>query len=506
MNTALTYIAESVVKAVGVAGIEAMAMKSSIYSIWKPLAEEFADEVIRESFGEEDIRVEYADFVIQKYRNRMTTDFIEEALPYVEEYAGNAWDRGREDAFNATLSGLLEVQKSERYMEATIEISEPMPSYIYGYGTTSSRIADREWDKLYKIQKDQESIVSELVTLTGSTKSNVQRTIKRWFRDTQGQYFDRFIVPETARLLSYEQGASLRAIGARYKEFVNAEGYWSSISEFNSESSMVFAQVQALHEMNVHTYTVVAVLDDKTCDVCSFLHGSTWSVEEAVTKVYDMLVSDADAAYEMNPFPPRSTPKDFEEPKDSPYLLPPYHPRCRCNVRSEHAVTAMPQEMLARPFDAGPKPTNKLLNKVYSQYVSTPSKKQVQNAIDAGNVRHTVRALNNAEKKVAKKAWESIPLEVKKWASRNKENFDLLIEEGEKVVSRVEGNRIIMNAKYFDPKKYGPQPLQHELRHALVNRGVIESRGGGETMWRGMINAAEDTKKGWRPPTHMNSM
>ena len=464
MNTATTYIAESIVKAVGVAGIEAMAMKSAIYSIWKPTAEEFANEVIRVCLNENDARPEYAEVIMQQYRTRMTSDFVEKAAPYVEEYAGHAWDRGREDAFGYALSGLLEVQK------------------------------------------DQESIVSELVQLTGSTKANVKRTIKKWFETTQGQYFDRFIVPETARLLSYKEGASLRSIGERYKEFVKAEGYWSSVSEFNSESSKIFAQVQTLHEMNVSTYTIVAVLDEKTCDVCQFMHESTWSVEQAVIKVYDMLIAEADEAYEMNPFPPRSTPKDFEVPNDSPFMLPPYHPRCRCNIRSEHAVTALPQEAIARPFDTGPKPTDKLLNRIYNQYVDTPTKTQVRQMVDAGQLPEGVRGLSGAEKKVAKEAWESIPLELKKWASKNKENFQLLIEEGENVTSRVQGNRIFMNAKYFDPEKYGPQPLQHELRHALVDPHIIDARGGGNTIWRQLVDAADDPKRGWRSPTHVNTM
>lgn len=520
MNTATTYIAESIVKAVGVAGIEAMAMKNAIYSIWRPLAEELADTMIEVCFDfeGEDIRAEYADSVFAGFRTRMTTDFIEKVLPFIEEYTGYAWDRGREDAFGYALSGLLTSQKS--YAERPVPSVEPTPTrpfpeYFLGYGVTSSRIADRLWERWtrwgrdngeYKFKKDQESIISELVSLTGSTKANVQRTMKRWFEQTQGQYFDRFIVPETARLLSYEQGASLRSIGINYKEFVKAEGYWSSVSEFNAESSKVFAQVQSLHEMNVHTYMVVAVLDEKTCDVCHHMHGSTWSVEEAVVKVYDMLISEADDAYEMSPFPPRSTPKDFENPEDSPYMMPPYHPRCRCNVRSEHAVTAMPQEALARPFDAGPKPTNKLLNRVYNQYVDTPSKQQVAQMVESGQLQEGVRGLSGAEKKVAKEAWESMPLEVKKWSARNKENFQLFIEEGEDITSRVEGNRIFMNRKYFDPSKYGPQPIQHELRHALVDPSIIDARGGGESVWRELVHAAGDTKKGWRSPTHVNTM
>jgi hypothetical protein len=512
MNTALTYIAESVVKAVGVAGIEAMAMKAAIYAIWKPLAEELAEEVIETCFdyANEDIRDEYVDAIYQRYRTKMTEDFVEVAAPYVEEYAGYAWDRGREDAFGYALSGLLEIQKSEKFVEYydRPEYAEPFPNYYYGQGRTSSRIADRLWERheINYFQKDQESIITDLVTVTGSTKANVQRTVKRWFTTTQGQYFDRFIVPETARLLSYEEGASLRSIGMKYKEFVKAEGYWSSVSEFNSESSKIFSQVQALHEMNVRSYTIESVLDDRTCDVCQFMNGSTWSVEEAVTKVYDMLISEADEAASINPFPPRSTPTDFDDPRESPYNLPPYHPRCRCSVRSTSRIVAMPQEILARPFDVGPRPTNKILTKVLSQYVDPPSKREVQALIDASGIPGTSRSLTRAERQILADAWDSVPLEEKKWAIRNKTNFQIFVEDGEDIVSRVEGEKIFINSKYFDKQRYGPDAIQHELRHALVNPQVVSARGGGNTVWRELTDAAGDTKKGWRSPTHVNSV
>ena len=462
--SALAHIAESMVKAVGIAGLEAMAMKKTISSVWKPLADSLVNEVLNTCFDytNEEIRMEYIDAIYSSYRPLMTADFVEQVAPLIYEYAGHAWDRGRDDALGSTLAGLV-------------------------------------------IQKDQEAIISDLVRLTGSSKENVQRTIRRWFKETQGEYFDRFIVPETARLLSYGEGVSLRSIGERYKTFVQADGYWSSVSEFNSETSKIFAQVQTLHELNVTQYTIEAVLDKRTCGVCSFLHGSTWSVEEAVVKMFDMLIAEADSVRELNPFPPRSTPKDFDDPHDSPYGMPPYHPRCRCNIRSTSKVTAMPSEVLARPFDQGKKPTDKLLDKVYTQYVKTPNKKQVQGMIGSSELPNTCRALTNAEKKIAKEAWEDIPFEIRKWASRNKETFQLVIEEGD-VVSRVEGNRIIMNAKFFDPSKYGPQPLQHELRHALVNPNVIEARGGGDTIWRTLTDFAEDKKKGFRLPRHVNSM
>ncbi len=496
MDRALTYIAESMVKAVGVAGIEAMAMKNAIYSIWRPIADELSDAVISEcfDFANDDIREEYVDAVYTRFRLRITTDFIDAALPYVEEYAGYAWDRGREDALGYAMTGLLTSQKSEeRLVDHELDNYSRLFAGFLGRRDMPEEVRVRR----HEVKKDQESIITDLVTLTGSTRKNVQRTIKRWFRNTQGQYFERYIIPETARLLSYDEGTTLNMIGKRYKEFVKGEAYWSGISEFNSETSKIFSQVQTLHELNITEYTIEAIIDEKTCPVCLHLNGSVWSVEEAVTKVYDMIISEADAAAEINPFPPRSTPKDFEDPKDSPYGLPPYHPRCRCNIRSTTKVTAMPQQVLAKPLVDVGRPSSTLLNKTFTQYIKRTTKSELA-GIDG------VRALSNAEWKVAKEAWETMPYEVKKWAGRNTDNYNLYVRTGDNITSRVVGNNIEMNAKYFDPDRYGPLPLQHELRHAIVNRHAITARGGAEEVWSEITDAVD--RKKFRPPTHVNTM
>ena len=268
VNTALTYIAESVVKAVGVAGIEAMAMKKAITMAWNPIATEFADALVNAVIVGDQVRPERAENIMTSYRLRLTDDFIEEVAPQIEEFAGYAYDRGKEYTLSNSIAGVLDPE-------------------------------------LFKVQKDQESIITDLVSLTGSTKKNVQRTITRWFKDTQGQYFDRFIVPETARLMSYADTVegnvtSLAKIGQDYKKFVEADAYWSSVSEFNAESSKVWAQMQTLHEVGVDTYTLVAVIDNKTCPVCLHLNGTTWSVQQAVNKIYDMLIMESEEAYSRN--------------------------------------------------------------------------------------------------------------------------------------------------------------------------------------------------------------
>ena len=455
VETAFTYIAESVVKAVGVAGVEAMAMHKAIMMVWSPLATAFSDELLGAVITEEGhVRPERAELIMARHKIKLSHDFVEEVAPYIEEFVGYAYDRGKEYILSNATSGILELQK---------------------------------------VAKQTDAVIESLVSITGSTKANVQRTIKRWFKQTQGQYFDRFIVPETSRLMSYAgeaEGniATLRSIGENYKKFVEANAYWSSVSEFNAESSKIWSQVQTLHELNVDTYTIVAIIDKKTCGVCLHLNGTTWDVKKAVEKVYTMLIQESEEAYEQNPFPPRSTPTDYPDPQEAPYDLPPFHPRCRCSIRSTHAISTMPQDVIARPFNTEKPPSNKLLSGAFNNYV--------ERAVEGDMRIASGRVLTTAEFKAVKEAYNDIPYELRKWASRNKTHYKIYAVEGDRI-SQVIGSKIEINSKYL---KSGPEVIEHELRHALMNREVITARGGAEALW----NTLQEEE--FRLPIHVNEM
>jgi len=514
MKEAVVYIAESMVKAVGIAGLEAIALRKSILSAWTPLARELGESIVNNCFDFEQGLVfpERADGILSQYRLLMTDDFINAVIGEVEKYTDIAYDRGVDYAYQSIFEGVIKdaevkkLKKKEKKDRSHLEVLD---------GGLSPRSDMKNVGK----KEIPESVVTDVAAITGASKTNVRRTISRWFKNTQGEYFDRFIVPETARLLSYAQEhegniSSLRTIGERYKTFVEAEGYWSSISEFDVESSKIFAQVQSLKELHVATYQIEAVLDKKTCAVCLFLNGSKWSVEEAYTKVLDMLVMEAEQAYEVNPFPSRSTPKDFEKPEDSPYGIPPYHPRCRCNIVSSVAVQMAPRRTLGTSEDDGERPTDRQLSIMFGDFVLHADNSEIQALVSSytRNLQGDVvelglrRALTQAEYKRVRGAFNDIPYELKKWARQNQDTYKIIaIPADGDDVSRVIGNVIEINEKYLT-SKVGPDVIQHELRHALINKAVIKDRGGAkgaEALWEALIS---DKKTKIPTPIHVNHM
>lgn len=490
MDQAVTLIAESVAKAVGVAGVEAMAFRNILLSAWTPKAKEFADRIEEECFSYDtgEVRPERAPGIIAAYRTFLSSDFIEAVDPYIDDLVGEAWERGRQYTLGIILRGVF---KSENHL-----------AKVDGRATAYSN--------LEKVGKDiSQTVVENLVTITGSSKQNVQRTIKRWFKSTQGEYFDRFIVPETERLLSYAQSqegkiASIRSIGENYKKFVEADGYWSSVSEYDMETSKIFAQVQTMQEMQIKTYTIEAILDEKTCAVCEFMHGSTWDVSRALETMYDMLIAEAENAKEVNPFPPRSTPKEYDTPEETPFHLPPYHPRCRCNIVTEETVTAAPRSVQNIVTDTAVKPpTSRLLTGIFNNSVIRTTPQALPELVDSNLlISGAVRALTKAEFARFKKAFNNIPFELRKWARDNKLIFQASALTDPKATSRLYGNLIQINEKYLK-KGIGTQVIEHELRHALINKQVIATRGGArgaDTLWDSL-----KTSK-FRMPAHVNQM
>lgn len=478
MNTALVTIAKSITDVLGLVGAESLLMRSIILKYWRDDAAEMADRVIEAciNFNTGEVRPENADGILSQYRIKLGEDFINAVLEEMPMVINAAYDKGREYLVDRMMSGAFLAQK---------------------------RISD--------------DIIANLSYITGSKKESIYNTVSRWFREYQGKYLERFIVPETARLMSYAgttEGRidTMRAIGQRYRDFVAADGYWSAVSEYNTETAKVFSQIQLLQEMNITHYRIEAILDPKTCAVCEFMHGTEWEVTQAVERMQNMIIAEADNAREVNPFPPRSTPKDFEDPQETGYCLPPYHPRCRCNLVTTSSVTLAPR---AIPTSQGIpiKPSDNSLKNVFNTHIMPATTDEVQSltgelASLAGleDATGIIRELKKAELKRMGDAFSNIPYELRKWAVGNRKDFKVVaLAEDTGIPSRVMGNVIQINEKYLR-KGVGSEVIEHELRHALLNTAIIDSRKGArgaESLWDTM---RLDKKTKFRMPIHVNNM
>ena len=477
MNHALITIAKSITDVLGVVGAESLLMRSIIRKYWDKDALEMAERVIAACINEKtgEVRPEAADGILAQYRLKLGDDFIEKVVPEMAIVVNAAYDKGRAYLVDRMMEGAFVSQK---------------------------RISD--------------DVLSNLAYITGSKKTSIYSTLSKWFRESQGKYFDRFIIPETARLMSYADNnegniATMRAIGKRYREFVQADGYWSAVSEYNTETAKVFSQVQLMQEMNITTYRIEAVLDEKTCSPCEWLNGTEWEVSQAVERMNEMLISEEENVRDVNPFPTRQDPKEIEDPQESNYFLPPYHPRCRCNIVTTSSVTLAPQSI---PSSGGVpiKPTDKSLSNVFTTHVAAADGSTVSrlmddiNALTGASTGDVLRQLKKAEYGRMKDAFNTIPYQLRKWAIGNKKGYyAVAISEKSNIPSRVMGNVIQINEKFLR-KGVDPAVIQHELRHALINKQIIDSRKGArgaESLWDSITTGH---KTQFPVPIHVNNM
>ena len=288
MNIVHAILAEICLKALGNSGPEGMALSGRIKSIWNPLADDFLDDMFSMAINLEEgcVNMTSAKKVLKNHREAMTDGFIEKVGDAVFNYSSLAYD--------------------------------------FGVSKTAITIRD-------KVEKFSDSVIEELAILTSATKKNAARTVNRWFQETQGQYFDRFITThmERVRMRVAEAGgpATLNKIGRTYKKFVQGNGYWDSVSDFNTASASIFGQVDALHELGYTHYMIVAQHDRLTCPVCQSIDGTEWTISSAQGKVAEMIILGAEESAAQFPWPRAGD--DLGAKKGMPQL-PPFHARCRC--------------------------------------------------------------------------------------------------------------------------------------------------------------------------------
>lgn len=269
-------------------------MSVALKRVWLPRAQEFlrdADTFIDWKTGR--VQQFQLNQLAAGYEQILEEDFIVATQKTVTDYAGKAYDLG-------LVRPLSKVAKARVYGE---EIDE--------------------------------KLISQIAAITVASRDNILRAIRRWFQQTDGRYFSRFIIPYVAKLamlLDEAEGRvqTLNKTGRRYKSFVLGEAHWDRISDVSTAEAFVWAEIDSMHEAGHTTYAVRAIMDGATCPVCSALDGSTWSVEEAKGQVISMVMMDEETRIREYPFPRMRDLERYPTPQESPYGVPPYHCKCRC--------------------------------------------------------------------------------------------------------------------------------------------------------------------------------
>lgn len=122
--------------------------------------------------------------------------------------------------------------------------------------------------------------------------------------------------------------------------------YYEGLAANTMTVSRTFGALSAMSRLGVQTYTISNPMDERTCDVCAFLNGTTFLVEPAYARMNTILAaSDPAIVKELAPWDtlktiqaktgvevagPEATLAASAALQDNGYGMPPFHFRCRC--------------------------------------------------------------------------------------------------------------------------------------------------------------------------------
>lgn len=127
--------------------------------------------------------------------------------------------------------------------------------------------------------------------------------------------------------------------------------------------AQTFSQIQRMNAVGITTVEVVAILDQKTSEICRLMNGRKFSVETLMSFVTEFTSDDptTPAFWQKYKNPPQEALRDWGKLNDKevlsriPNKLPPYHVRCRTTVvmanTIKEASTTQEAEKIAK--DAG---------------------------------------------------------------------------------------------------------------------------------------------------------
>jgi hypothetical protein len=135
------------------------------------------------------------------------------------------------------------------------------------------------------------SISAEFNALDKRIMRHVVRSQGNFVRDEYGRRLDDF-GQQARAIVAYglEQGLGRDDIAASLSDaaeavFVRrAQSYWDVVASAFVGQGRSFAQMSSYAEAGVQTYVIEAVLDEVTTPVCRFMHGKTFSVQNALRR------------------------------------------------------------------------------------------------------------------------------------------------------------------------------------------------------------------------------
>ena len=155
-----------------------------------------------------------------------------------------------------------------------------------------------------------------------------------------GEHYGKHIGPKISKITqqALENGLGRRELAELLQETLGGEvgsyKYWDVVSSSALVRARSFGSIAGMEEAGITEYEILAMGDERTCEICEGMNGKIFSVSETrkvIDKVLD--IEDPEKFKEAMPWQVRM-PVEMSNYslEKSGMSLPPFHGRCRCIV------------------------------------------------------------------------------------------------------------------------------------------------------------------------------
>jgi SPP1 gp7 family putative phage head morphogenesis protein len=175
-----------------------------------------------------------------------------------------------------------------RAMDAAARATRNVPKQSSTtFGPAADEIVQATRDHSRRVQNL--NIAADFNALDRRIVSHLKKTQAAFVRDEYGRRLDQF-GEEARRIVAegLEAGLGRDDIAGDLQRAANAAlvkkspFYWEVVAGAFVSNGRSFAQMSSYAEAGIERYIIEAVLDERTTEICRFLHGKTFSVKDAL--------------------------------------------------------------------------------------------------------------------------------------------------------------------------------------------------------------------------------
>lgn len=155
-----------------------------------------------------------------------------------------------------------------------------------------------------------------------------------------GEHYGKHVEPKITEIVrkGIENGTGRKKLAEELRDTLGGGAgeadYWDVVASSALVRSRSFGTIAGMEEAEITDYEVLAVGDERMCDICGEMNGKVFSVHETKQLIDNVLrIEDSEKFKEAMPWHTAS-PKGRSEADllSSGMSLPPYHANCRCSV------------------------------------------------------------------------------------------------------------------------------------------------------------------------------